>query len=105
MIIDDLDVVRVALPELEHKTPGPIYRHRPLAPATSLEFVQAYRRERWNLVQRMHRIQELQAGPRPFHFPPGKPTLSPFRKSPRSGPLPALYPTPTMPTLPSHIQY
>jgi hypothetical protein len=39
MIVNDVDVESIAIGEFEAQTPTPIDHHRPLIPATSLEFV------------------------------------------------------------------
>ena len=41
MIVDDLDVLRIAFPELEADPPALVHRHRPLTFSSTFEFVQA----------------------------------------------------------------
>lgn len=54
MIIDDLDIVSVATSEFEEETPWPIDRHRPLVLARALQPMEVDRRQRRDLIQRLH---------------------------------------------------
>src|SRR5579864_458437 len=57
MIIDNLDVVCVALPEFETDTPPRIDGHRPLPLAVALELMQPEAPERAYVLQRLGNVQ------------------------------------------------
>ena len=60
VVVNDLYVVGVALPEDKANTPTCVYRHRPLAFAVSLELVQPDALERADVIQSFGRIQDGQ---------------------------------------------
>ena len=60
-IIDDLDVLGVAVPKTEYKPPRSVYRHRPLALSIARQTVRTARLERRNIFDRPRRSQDLQA--------------------------------------------
>src|SRR6266851_1395885 len=76
VIVDDLDIVGVTLLELENQTPRSVDRHRPLAPAFPLQSVKLNRRQRRNLVQRLHCIEQLQPRVGLVGIEPGKPAFA-----------------------------
>lgn len=57
MAIDDLDIVRVALPELETYPPGPDHGHRPLTLPAALELVDCHALERTMILRHLGHVQ------------------------------------------------
>src|SRR4051812_17649800 len=57
MIIHDLDIVGVALAELEANAPSGIYGHRPLLPAFALELVESHAFQRAEVLQCLRNIE------------------------------------------------
>src|SRR5260370_42661608 len=60
MIIDDLDLVGVALAKFETNSPSRIHGHRPLAPALTLKLVQADALKRTEVVQSLGYVERQQ---------------------------------------------
>jgi hypothetical protein len=62
MIIDDLDVISVAVLKTEDQAPGTVDRHCPIPVTIATQFVEADRRKRRDFVQHGYRVEELQPG-------------------------------------------
>jgi hypothetical protein len=60
MVVDNLDIVCITLPELEADTPPCIDGHRPLSPAISFEFMQPDALEWTDILQRLGNVQGCQ---------------------------------------------
>jgi hypothetical protein len=57
MVIDNLDIERVAIAELEANTPAGVDRHRPLPFACALQFMQPNAPQRAQILKRLGNIQ------------------------------------------------
>ena len=66
MIVHDFDVIGVAVPKPEAKTPRPVNRNSPLAATPALQGVQSDTLERTDLVQASGRVQNRQPFKRDF---------------------------------------
>ena len=60
MVVNDLDVVGVALPEREANAPTRVYGHRPLAGPVSFELVKPDALERAQVLQSRGNVQRQQ---------------------------------------------
>jgi hypothetical protein len=60
VIIDDLDVVGIALAKFEADTPALVDRHRPLSPPVTFELVKADASQRTQIVERFGDVQRQQ---------------------------------------------
>src|SRR5712691_10879289 len=60
MVVNDLDIVRIALPERKADAPACIHRHRPLPRTVSLELVKPNTLERTEVLQTLCDIQGRQ---------------------------------------------
>ena len=69
VIINDLDIVRIALPEGETDTPARVHRHRPLSCSVPFEFVKPNALEGTEVLQKSWRRSGLTAGPLPRRNP------------------------------------
>ena len=57
VVIDDFDIVRIALPELETYPPRPVYGHRPLTLPVALELVDSHALERTKIPKHLGDVQ------------------------------------------------
>ncbi len=73
MIIDDLDLVRVAALESEADPPRPFDRYRPLALAGAVSCMQADALQRADVIEPGGRIQDRQQFQRRLRLQPANP--------------------------------